>query len=234
MPRASSSRPSILGSLMALGVLALVVGGGVYFLVQRERAAAARSLQVAEAELVREKAARQRLAPAPEAEPGEEQLAVAPPSVEVATLQAEVESLRRQLAEARAEADVARAAAVHAGREAQRYQKGLERAVDELNRQAGAAVEKPPSSPPAPATDVKAYYGPSVFLVGDNVQVAGKVGNFGPTAHSFTLTIELQRNGFTEATQNLPLTLGPGETAPFQVDFGARGQHDFTASVRVD
>lgn len=234
MPVATSRSGSVLGSVVALAVVALLVAGGVLYLVQRERAAEARVAAVAAAEIAQEKVARRQ-------QPRREEQGVAssvtPAGDDVAALHAEVASLKAQLAEAQADADAARTAAARAAGQAERYQKGLERAVDELNRQSGgrAAAARPPSH--APSTDVKAYYGPFVQILPDEtVRVWGNIKNYHWSLPAdVTLFVELHRNETLIDTRMQTYNLGPSEGVEYSFDFGWRGASGtLSARARVE
>lgn len=233
MPAAARPDRSALPAVALLVGLALVVGGGLVWLVKRDRAAASTVVAEADAALAAEKAAASREAEVRAGLARERQEEADQAEQQAAVLEAENERLKQQLAAAQEDRDRAAASAAQGAQQAEAYRKGLGRAVEELNRQGSRSVTAPPAARPAGA-DVKAYYGPSVFMVGDSVQVSGKVGNFGSSARSFTLNVDLKLDGFSEGTQSVQMRLEPGETAPYHVDFGSRGQHNFTAKAVVE
>lgn len=239
MPAAGSrSGSGFVGSLVALGVMAAGVIGGVIYLVRANRASQSQAVAQAEAELEAEKAEARRQAAARLKEELAREAAARQTQEEAAALEEENARLRSELAAAQGVREPATdEAAGTPQEEARRIQQSLLRAMEELNRQVTGAEEEPP--PPAGraasgvAFDIRPFGGPSVSLVGGNLQVAGKVGNFGTVPYSFELVVELLRDGYPEETQTLRLHLEPKETAPYLVDFGFRGEHEFTAKVRA-
>lgn len=216
MPAASASKSSVRSGVAALVALAVLVGGGVVYLLQRQRAAEAEAVAQADAEIAAERAAAQRQAEERERE-------AAARSTELEAIAAENERLKQQLAEATEPGEVASEQASEAVRE------GLSRVITELSKGANRR-------PAARQTAIRAYHGPVIYIAGDDVRAWGNVKNFGSRFASARLKIVLYRDGNPVDQRVELLDLDENEDYRYEVEFPAvyDADHEFSAEAVVE
>ena len=165
----------------------------------------------------------------PAAVPTPVPVATAPPGVveraDPGVSSAEADGLRTEVRELRQALNAAQLAQADARGEVERYQSGLARCVDELNRVASAqqtAARYVPSAPAAPAAQprLSTLGAPDVQIVGDNVYVTGRVWNSGDADARGRLYVELLRDGQVLDSSILPL------------DVPARTDQSYSATFR--
>lgn len=199
MPAASASTSSVRNSVAALVALALLVGGGVAFLLHRQRAAEAEAVARADAEIAAERAAAQR-------QEEERERNAAARSTELEAVAAENERLKQQLAAAAEPGAVASEQASEALRE------GLSRVITELSKGANRR-------PPAAQTAIRVYHGPVTYVTGNDVRAWGNVKNFGGRFATARLKIVLYRDGNPLDQRVELLDLDPDEDYRYEVEF---------------
>lgn len=154
-------------------------------------------------------------------------------AAEVGVLRAEVRSLRAQI-------NALQLAAADAKGEAERYQAGLQRCVDELNSQSQAHAARPayvPSAPEPrrPAARLSTLGAPDVQIVGDNVFVTGRVWNSGDGDASGRLYVELLRDGQVVDSATLALDVPARTDQAYSTTFRPLiSNGTYSARVRFD
>ena len=131
-----------------------------------------------------------------------------------------------------------RAALEQAQADSDRYRKGLEQAVAELNKGGGSAapqtfvITPPKAAKPRPQGALHSIRGPRVIPMGDKVLVDGLLYNAGAGDISATIDLVLYANGREEDRSSIDVDLGPGQEHPYLFEFRARfSSATYTASL---
>ncbi len=237
MPAASASRSSVVGSVAALVVLAVLVGGGLVYLLDRQRAAEAEAVAQVDAEIAARRAAAQREKALQAQIEREKTEAARIAEAESAVVEAENQRLKLELVQAEQKRQATAAAAEQAARAAEAYRKGLGSAVEELNRQRVRSSVDHEAVKPRPATAyVRAYYGPFVYIIGDDVRAWGHVKNYGDSRTSVRIRIALYRDNRLVDEKAATASLEKDEDYRYDVDFSSwhGSDYDFKARVIVE